>query len=95
MAIPYQAGETIRLEAAITDSAGEPVGPTTVKIAINKPDGTEGVVSSGMTNPDTGSYYYDYLIPDDLGTYNWHVIATGSTGRITICKDMFSVNTEI
>lgn len=91
----YQVGETIRLNASITNDSETSVDPSTVKIKIKNPDGTEAVASSDMVNPAVGSYYYDYLISDNTGTYNWSVTATGSEGRITIVKDMFSVNSAI
>lgn len=90
-----QAGETVRLNAAITDVDGDPGDPSEVKIAINKPDGTEALPATDMVNLAVGSYYYDYLIPSDLGTYSWNVTATGAVGRITIVKDIFSVNSAI
>lgn len=90
-----QVGETVRLNAAITDSDGDPGDPITVKIAINLPDGTEALPSTDMVNLVVGSYYYDYLIPSSEGTYSWNVTATGAIGRITIVKDIFSVNPAI
>ena len=95
MGIPYQIGETIRLGAVITDYAEEPVNPLSVKVRINFPDGTEAIASSDMVNLKVGEYRYDYLIPSDLGTYCWNVTATGAGGRVTIVRDMFSVNVAI
>ena len=91
----HQVGETIRLNAAITDSDGNPGDPASVKIQANDPDGTEVVLLTDMTNPAIGAYYYDYLIPSGLGTYSWNVTAIGVGGRVTIVKDMFSVNPAI
>lgn len=92
----YQVGETIRLTAAITDSdSGAAVDPAIVKISINKPDGTAGVEDADMTKSATGSYYYDYSIPSNMGTYSWKVVATGSVGRITIVRNSFSAEVSI
>lgn len=91
----YQSGETIRLAATITDSDGEAADPTTAKIAINDPSGTQVVTAVDMVNPEVGSYHYDYLIPNDIGAYNWQVTAVGSAGRITIVKDSFNVELSI
>lgn len=95
MAVARQVGETVRLNAIITDIVDNPTDPTTLKIKINKPDGTEALPSSDMIKSVIGGYYYDYLIPSDLGTYSWNAIATGSAGRITIGKRVFSVNAAI
>ena len=90
-----QVGETIRLNAVITDVDGDPGDPVTVKIAINLPDGTEALPATDMVNSAVGSYYYDYLIPSSEGTYSWNITAVGAAGRITIVKDIFSVNPAI
>lgn len=91
----YQVGETIRLTAAITDSDNAAADPTTTKISINKPDGSIVVTFANMEKSEKGSYYYDYLIPSNTGTYNWKVTATGSGGRITITKNSFSTEISI
>ena len=91
----YQVGETLRLNAIITDSDGSLYDPSSVKVKINKPDGTEALPFSNMVKLSIGSYYYDYLIPNGLGTYRWGVVATGFGGRITIDKDLFNVDVAI
>ena len=91
----YQVGETVRLNATITDSSGNLSDPSTVRIKVNKPDGTEAVPSSDMTRSDVGLYYYDYVIPNDLGKYRWNVTAIGSSDRITIVKNLFDVDVAI
>ena len=91
----YQAGETIRLIAGITKVVdGSDVDPTTVKITINKPDGSVAQAAADMENPETGSYYYDYTIAADVGTYRYSVNATTSS-RVTIKKDVFVVEYAI
>lgn len=90
----YQVGETIRLNAAITNVAGAAVNPTTVNITINKPDGSVAQASTAMENPETGSYYYDYTITTDVGAYHYSVKATSGT-RVTIEKDVFVVDESI
>lgn len=91
----YQVGETLRLNAVITDSNGNLYDPSSVKIKINKPGGTEALPLSNMMELSKGSYYYDYLIPNNLGTYKWSVTTTGFSGRITIVKNMFNVDAAI
>ena len=91
----YQAGETIRITAAITDSAGDAADPDTVVISIKKPDGTLAITDAAMTKSAAGVYYYDYDIASDTGFYYVSVKATGSTGRVTIVPDSFRVGEAI
>ena len=87
----YQAGETIRITAAITDTAGSPANPTTVVISVKKPDGTLDITDAAMSSGVSGTYYYDYSIPAGTGLYYASVKATGSAGRVTIEPDSFLV----
>lgn len=91
----YQVGETIRLKAAIIDSDDEAANPATTKITINKPDGSVGQAAINMETSGTGAFYYDYLIPNNEGAYSWKVTAIGSSGRVTIVKDLFNVDRSI
>ena len=91
----YQAGETLRITAAITDSAGDPTDPTTVVISIKKPDGTHDITDTVMSSDVAGTYYYDYAIPSDTGLYYASVKATGLAGRVTIKPDSFRVGVAI
>jgi uncharacterized protein YfaS (alpha-2-macroglobulin family) len=91
----YQAGETLRINAQITDSAGDPTDPTTVTISIKKPDGTLDVTDAAMSSDVAGTYYYDYAIASDTGLYYASVEATGSAGRVTIKPDSFSIGNAI
>lgn len=87
--MPHQTGESLRLTATITDTAGAAADPTTVVISIAKPDGTLDIDEAAMTKADVGSYYYDYTIATDEGTYRVAVKVTGSTGKITIEPNTF------
>lgn len=87
--MPHQTGESLRLTATITDTAGAAADPTTVVISIVKPDSTLDIDAVAMTKAETGSYYYDYTIPANEGTYRVAVKATGSAGKITIEPDTF------
>ena len=91
----FQVGETIRLNAVIIDESGDPVDPTTVNVSINLPGGIEAIVVTAMTNSAVGSYHYDYVVPNTLGVYNWQITAAGSTGRVTIAKSMFNIDSAI
>lgn len=90
----YQVGETIRLTASITNDDGA-ADPATVKITVNSPNNSKVVAAQDMENPTVGSYYYDYLIPNNTGKYSWKATATGAGGRITIVKDSFNVDASI
>lgn len=87
----YQTGESLRITAAIVDTDGAAVDPTTVVISIGKPDRSLDITDAAMTKSETGSYYYDYTIASDTGVYYIAVKATGSAGRITIEPDSFDV----
>ena len=91
----YQTGETIRLTATIKDSAGDPADPSTTVISIEKPDGTLDIGDIAMSSDVSGTYYYDYAIPADSGTYKAQVTATGSSARVTIVPDRFLVAASI
>jgi hypothetical protein len=91
----FQTGETTRITATIVNANGDAVDPTTVVISISKPDGTLAVSAQAMTKAATGSYYYDYAIGTDVGTYKSQVKATGSSGRITIFSSLFTVEAAI
>jgi|GEM_PF-6382151 len=91
----YQAGETLRITAAITDAGGDPAVPATVTISIKKPDGVLDVTDVAMSSDVAGTYYYDYAIASDTGLYYAAVTATGSTGRVTIEPDSFTVGVAI
>ena len=92
----YQAGETIRITATITDTiTGDPVDPSTVAISIKKPDDTLAITDAAMSSDVAGTYYYDYTIASDTGYYHASIKATGSGGRVTIVPDSFRVGGAI
>ena len=71
-------GDNIRLEADITDAAGQPFNPTTTKVTVKDSAGTVKVAAANMTNSGTlGSYFYEWqsVIADVAGTYTWFVDA--------------------
>ncbi|MCK4814689.1 hypothetical protein KA005_02875 [bacterium] len=88
----YQIGETVRLNATVTNISAEAADPSTIKISINGPDGVAVVEDADMENPEVGAHYYDYTIPAGMGTYRYNVEAVGGEGRITIVKDTFEVD---
>lgn len=90
----YQVGETVRITATITDSDGSAADPTTTTIKIVDPAGTTKVDDSAMTNPSTGTFYYDYTIPSasNEGKWTYNVTGTGASARVTIVKSSFDVD---
>jgi len=91
----HQAGETLRITAVITDTAGATATPATTLITIKKPDGTLDITGAAMSSDVAGTYYYDYAIPTDTGMYYTSVKATGSSARITIEPGSFMVGAAI
>ena len=91
----YQAGETIRITATITDITGAAADPITTTISIKKPDGTLDVTDAAMSTDAAGTYYYDYVIPSDVSLYHEEIKATGSGGRATIEPGNFLVESAI
>jgi len=91
----YQIGETARLQASVTDSDAAAADPSTIKITIQKPDGTAAVTAQDMTKSAAGTYYYDYTVPSDTGMYQYNIIATGASSRTTIVKGLFRVDAVI
>lgn len=87
--MPHQTGESLRLTATIVDGNGAAADPPTVVVSIAKPDSTLDLDEVAMTKAEAGSYYYDYMIAADEGTYKVAVKATGSSGRITIEPNTF------
>lgn len=88
----FHAGQTISLPIAITDINSEAADPASVKINIAQPDDKLIVDSKPVSKIETGSYNYDYLLPEGIvGTYRYNVVAVGGGGRITIAKSSFLV----
>lgn len=92
----YQAGETARLQAAITDINGADATPAAIRITIEKPNGVVVIDDVDMQTEVVAVYYYDYLLPVGLlGEYKYSVKAIGGDGRITISRDSFDVEAAI
>lgn len=88
----YQAGETSRIQADITNVAGEGCAPATVCVTIKTPGDVIVVDDFVMTTDVIGVYYYDYLLSEEtLGEYKYFVKAVGGEDRITISSGTFDV----
>jgi hypothetical protein len=65
---------TVRILGYIYDDDGALVDPTSVKIDLYDPDGTQQLELSAMTQSDTGIYYYLYNKgsgSDPMGAGQW------------------------
>lgn len=89
----YQEGEHARLGAIVTNASGSYVDPVTIKITIEKLDGTSVATDIDMTQSATGVYYYDHVIGAP-GVYRYNVVAVGTGGRTTIVKSRITVNAK-
>lgn len=67
-------GELVRLTATFTQNSTA-INPSTVTLIIDEPNSTGITVTSGstlMTNPSTGTFYYDYdASSTGLIEYRW------------------------
>lgn len=93
----YAKGQSVKLTASFTDSAGAAANPTTVTCKVEEPDGTEtsytSVSTPAITNPATGSYQL-ILSTDQSGmfSYRW----TGTTGTTTpVVEGQFHVLSSV
>ena len=66
-AVEYDVNETIRIDAIYTE--GGVLTNATAGITIESPSGSVLVSNETMNDTSIGVFYYDYLIPDETGTY--------------------------
>lgn len=79
----FQAGETIPCWAEFLNWVGTHVSPDQhVKVTIKKPDGTELVASTAMSEDATGYFVYYYASVSTLanGWYTFMAVGTDGTG---------------
>lgn len=74
-------GQKIPITNAFSDEAdGSAIDPTTVKVMIQKPDGTQTTKAYGTDADlvrDAVGVYYLNLTPDQAGRWIYHWITTG------------------
>lgn len=94
----YQIGETVRVEAHVTNAAGASVDPTTTKMTLKSPSRAVVVNDVAMTPDTTGEFYSDYNIPSDTGEpgeYSGKVELVGATSRVTIKTFKFTAVRDV
>jgi uncharacterized protein YfaS (alpha-2-macroglobulin family) len=95
----YQLGETVRVDATITDEDGTATDPATVTVSIRGPDGVMLITDTSMTQDGVGLYHYDYTLISEtsglVGKYTYKVECTGSGGQVTIKNSTFKVEASI
>ena len=93
MADEYYRGASVRITAAITNTAGTAASPTvSTVVRIMDPHGTRQADDKAMTELATGSfeYVYDTAAAADLGEWTYEVIATDGAGSdVTIAGGTF------
>ena len=76
----YYRGDTLGKVFTFKNEAGTLFDPTTISIAIKKPDGTTVVTKTkaDLTNIETGTYKLLYNIPADAPYGMWKLAATAT-----------------
>ncbi|MFW6030281.1 MAG: hypothetical protein ACOCRO_08520 [Halanaerobiales bacterium] len=65
-----QIGDTIKLKAKFYSWSGTPVNADDDEVALEIYDKEKELIEeieSGIDNPETGEYHYDYTIPEGYG----------------------------
>lgn len=73
----YTKGTEIGITGQFFDDEGNPANPTTVTAVVKKPDGTEIIMDSLVTNVGAGAYTVPYT-GWDLGLYDYRMQGSGS-----------------
>lgn len=91
----YLLGSTPKFSAVVKNEAGTQVNATTIVIRIDSPDGTTLLADTAMTNDATGEYSYEstqlpFEPTGQLGEYSARIKATGSAGKVTPTRFIFT-----
>lgn len=77
----YNQGDLVRLTGTLATAAGAPVDPSTAKVTVKAPDGTETVYVYGVDafpeRSQSGVYYVD-VIPNQVGDWYYRFESTGT-----------------
>lgn len=81
-------GDTVRLSASFTDSAGASADPTTVvlRLSVNGDESSLTYGASAIVKPGVGSYYYDYVVPTAESFYEI-IYRWEGTGAVTSAQE--------
>lgn len=62
MANTYPVGQLVRLTGTFTDENNNPIDPATITLTVEVNDGSTDLVvpTTGLVNPSTGTWTYDY-----------------------------------
>ena len=85
-------GNVIRLQGEFTNTAGAAADPSAYQLIIESPDGTEYTSGSYvLTSTVTGTWYYDFTIPDAALAGEWAYMIRGTAGVIALEEWKFRV----
>lgn len=92
----FQRGETVPLWAEVKDQSGNYVDPTSVKLTLVKPDGTDVFANQDMVKSVTGKfvYFWNSTSDSDVGWYTAKGKTTDGTGeeaKVTIENGGFTL----
>ncbi len=94
----FDIGDTIRLSAAFTTTAGVADDPTTVTLKVKVPSGTETsyvyLTDLSLVRDSEGNYHRDLLL-STAGTYHYRWVGTGDVatadeGRFVVRASAFA-----
>ena len=93
--ITYDRGETIRINNIYTDIDDDLYDPSSIELRIYTPSGTlistVTYAATEIIKDSTGTYHYDYDIPDDA-IVGWWITKWIATGSFTdVSKNQFKV----
>lgn len=93
--MPWDLGDTVRLEATATDAAGTAVNATTATLTITLPDGVT-TVTPAITNPPAtaGAYVFDY-VPAVAGRHQVRWTFAGPASATTDLIDVRPADPEL
>ena len=77
----YEIGDLARISVLFTDILNNPENPTTVTLVVLAPDGTSSTITSGIINPSTGNFYYDFPVAQS-GIYKFQYTGVGSVQAV-------------
>lgn len=84
-------GTTVRILDSITDVDDVALVPTTLKISITGPDGTDVVNSADMQSTTTvGTYAYNYTCVG-AGDHVYRITATDANGNVSVTRGILEV----
>lgn len=81
-------GDTVRLAASFTNSAGAAADPTTVvlTLSVNGVESSLTYGASAIVKDSVGEYHYDYVVPTDLSFYEI-IYRWAGTGTVTSAQE--------